>query len=123
MAWICFGISRYEMNVKIVAAIITFVLSIAICVVIFAVMLVAMNGFSESDANWGILLYLILALMTTVLMSVGAAIFAGRLGKRSIHVAIIVLSSSSVFTLIGAVLLSLSALAGIVAADIVRRNF
>jgi hypothetical protein len=49
------------MAAKIIAFIVTLLLNIAIGVVVFFMMLMGMNGFSESDANYGFVTYIVLA--------------------------------------------------------------
>lgn len=111
------------MGAKITSAILTCVFNLAMAVVIFAMMIIVMNGFSGSDAQWGMLLYVVLALVITVLGSVGAAMFANKLARGSMHPALIILASSAIFTVVGTVLMIVSCFAGVITADVVRRNF
>lgn len=111
------------MAIKIVSALITLVLLLALAVVVFAFMIIAMNGYSGSDAEWGIYAYLGLAVLVTALMSAGAAVLGGRLMRKGKHAALAVFISSAVFTTIGAALVCVSGFAGIMVAEIVRRNF
>ncbi len=111
------------MAAKIVSALVTLILLLALAVVVFAFMIIIMNGFSESDAKWGIYGYLGLSVLVTALMSAGAAVLAGRLMKKEMHIALVVFISSAVFTAIGATLICVSGFVGVVIADIVRKNF
>lgn len=57
---------------KIIALAITLIINIAVAVVVLFFMLIAMNGFGERDATWGLGAYCILALASSVLASFGA---------------------------------------------------
>lgn len=111
------------MAAKIISALITLILLLALAVVVFAFMIIIMNGFSESDAKWGIYGYLGLSVLITALMSAGAAVLAGRLMRKEMATALVIFISSAVFTVIGAMLMCVSGFVGVMIADIVRRNF
>lgn len=111
------------MVLKIISAILTASLNLAIGAGLFFFLLLAMNGYSESDAKYGFVVYAVSALIVTVLMSTGAAIFAGRLlGREYSKVAALILAVGG-FSLIGAIFKSVCAVAGIATAEIVRVNF
>jgi len=111
------------MAVKIASAMITLVLLAAVAVIVFAAMLVIMNGFSESDATWGIAAYGLLAVAIIVLAVISAAWLAARFAKRDMHKGLVVFLSSLISSLMGGLLVAVSGFLGVVAADIVRRNF
>ena len=108
---------------KIAAFIVTFLTNLVIGVAIFFFMLVAMNGFHESDANWGLGVYIALALSISVVMSVLAYIATGYLIRKELHGAIAVLVAVPVFSVIGGCLKFVCCFIGIGVADYVRVNY
>ena len=111
------------MAVKLASAFITLVLLVAIAVVVLAAMLVIMNGFSENDATWGIAAFGLLVVMICILATVTSARLAARFAKKEMHNALNIVLSTLVSTIVGGVLLGASGFAGVIVADIVRRNF
>ena len=108
---------------KIIASVVTFLANIGIAAAVFIFMLIIMNGFSGSDASWGIWAYILLVALITLLMTVAAGFSAHRLGKREMHPAVVTLISAGIFSAIGGVLMCVSGFVGVVLADVVRRNF
>lgn len=108
---------------KIIAAILTFIANIAGGVVIFFFMLVAMNGFNGSDAEWGLGAYIILALIVTLLMSTGAFFLVRLLQKRQVSGVVSALIAIPVFSIVGIGLKFVCCLIGIGIADYVRVNY
>lgn len=111
------------MTAKIIAAIITCLINIAAGVVIFFMMLVAMNGFSGSDAEWGLGAYIILALIISLSMSLGAFLLSGLLLNKQFSSVTAALIAIAVFAIAGIVLKIVSSLIGIGVADYVRVNY
>jgi hypothetical protein len=110
------------MAAKIAAAVLTLLLTIAISVAVFVFMLVAMNGFSERDATWGIAAYAVLVVIVGLLSTGAATVLAGRFARRQMHGAIAVSLAVVVCSLIAAGLVAASGFAGVIVADVVRRN-
>jgi hypothetical protein len=108
---------------KVLAFIITLILNIAIGVAVFFVLLLAMNGYSESDANYGFIAYIILALIVSLLMGSSAAIVANVLQKRKFSGVVSSLIAIVAFTGVGAALKGVCALIGVGIAELVRVNF
>ncbi len=108
---------------KVLAFVITLILNIAIGVAVFFVLLLAMNGYSESDANYGFIAYIILALIVSLLMSSAAALVANILQKRKFSGVVSSLIAIVAFTGVGAVLKGVCALIGVGIAELVRVNF
>lgn len=108
---------------KLIAAILTFLINIAAGVVIFFIMLVAMNGFSGSDAEYGLIAYIVLASLISILMSLGAFFLASRLLAKQFSTAGAVLLAIPVFVIVGIVLKIVSSLIGIGVANYVRVNY
>jgi len=111
------------MGPSIAAFIATFLVNIAAGVVIFVVMLVAMNGYSESDATYGLGAYGVLALLMTLAMSLLAALLAKRLRKREFRAVSAVLIAVVVFSLTGIILKVICSIIGIGVAEFVRVNY
>ncbi len=108
---------------KIIAAIITFIIDIAVGVIVLATMLIAMNGYSESDASWGLGAFVILAFVVALIMGIGAFLLAGLLTKKQysgIGAAIIPIL---VFSIVGAGLEVVAGGIGVAIAEFVRVNF
>lgn len=111
------------MALSVVTFFITLVLNIAIGVAVFFFMLLAMNGFSESDANYGLVTYIILAVLVTLLMSALAVITASRLSKRGFRPFSSALVGIGSFTAVGLVLKVVCSIIGVLFADFVRTNY
>ena len=107
---------------KIIAFLITLILNIAIGIAVFFILLLAMNGYSESDATYGIVTYIVLGLVVSLLMSFAAAMLVNILQKRKFSGAVSSLLAIVVFTGVGAVLKGVWALVGIGVAELVRAN-
>jgi uncharacterized membrane protein YhaH (DUF805 family) len=111
------------MGPPIAAFILTFLVNIAASVCIFVLMLVAMNGYSESDAKYGMGVYGVLALFVTITMSLFAALVAKRFRKREFRAVSAVLIAVVVFSLIGIFLKCICSIIGVGVAEFVRVNF
>lgn len=110
-----------NMPAKIVSAIITFLVNVAAGVFCFLMLLVALNGFHGSDANYGIAGYLILALLTTGSMSAAAFVTTGVLIKRNFSSLYSALIAILLFSLFGIVLKVLYIGVGAVLAELARQ--
>lgn len=108
---------------KIVAFILTFLINIVAGVVVFFLMLLAMNGYSESDASYGLGAYIVLAIIVTLLMSTGAAFVAHVLLKRKYTSLVSVLIAVPIFSVIGVGLKIVCSVIGVAIAEYVRVNY
>ncbi len=111
------------MAARIVTFLLTFIAHVAVGVMILAVMVMAMNGYSESDAMWGLGTYVVLAFLISLVMSIGAAFFVNRLKKRRFNTVVAVLITVAAFAIVGTALNVISGFIGVIAAQIVRVNF
>ena len=111
------------MAAKITAFLITMIVSFISGVVIFFFMMLAMNGFSESHAMWGLGAYVLLVLIAAILSSAGALFLVGFLTKKQFSPAICVLIAVSVFSLLSIGLEIVCSLIGVGVAELVRVNF
>lgn len=110
------------MTAKVVAFLITLILNIAIGVAVFFFLLLAMNGYSESDANYGFITYIVLAILVSLLMAALAAAAAHLLMKRGLGIVSSALIGIGSFTVLGVVLKVACSIMGVLVADLVRTN-
>jgi len=108
---------------KLMAAILTALLNLAVGFIVFFLMLLAMNGFSESDANYGIVAYIILAVAATILMALLAAATVYLLMKRGWGAAGSVILGVVIFSGVGAGLKVVCSVIGVLVADFARVHF
>lgn len=111
------------MGIKIAAFMITLLVNFAAGVAIFFFLLLAMNGYSESDAQYGLSAYVTLGILVTFLMSSGAALLVHILLKRNFSKAVAALIAVLVFCVAGIALKIISSMIGILIADYVRVNY
>jgi hypothetical protein len=111
------------MPLKIASFLLTLIVDLAAGAIIFFMMLIAMNGYSESDAQLGLLAYIILAVITSIAMGVGSVIAVGLLIKREFSSIIAGLTAVPVFAIVGIVIEIVSSLIGIGIAEFVRVNY
>jgi hypothetical protein len=111
------------MAAKIIAFLITMLVNITAGVVVFFGMMLAMNGYHESDANYGFIAYIALAMIVTILMSLAAAVFVHILKKKQYNAFVSVLISVVGFSVVGVVLKITCGVIGVGIAEFVRVNF
>jgi hypothetical protein len=93
-------------------------------VAIFFLMLLAMNGFNESDAEYGLGIYIVLAVLVSLAMSAGAVAAVHLLVmKRKLRGGIAALIAVPLFSILGAVLKIVSSIIGVLIADYIRVNY
>ena len=102
---------------------ITMVASIAAAVVVCFVMLLAMNGFSESDSMWGLGAYVLLALMVVILSSSGALFLVGFLTKKQFSPVVCMFIAVLVFSILSIGLEIICSLVGVGVAELIRVKF
>ena len=111
------------MGSKLAAFVITLIINIAIGVAVFFFMLLAMNGYSESDASYAIGAYIVLAVIVTLLMGAGAAFVGHVLLNRQFGGLVSVLIAVTIFSVVGAVLKIVCSIIGVAIAEFVRVNY
>ena len=92
---------------KVLALILTTTACLAAAVVLFFGIILGMNGFSGSDAEYGLVTYVALAVLISILAGGGAYALAAKLMAREFHPAVSLLISIPVSTIVGVVLLAL----------------
>lgn len=111
------------MTTKIVAAIVTCVLNLAIGVGVFSIFVISLNGYSAAPGQAALITYIVLAVAVTITMSVGAFLLTGFLIKREFSGAVAGLIAVPIFSIVGAGLKVVCVLVGILVAEFVRVNF
>ena len=108
---------------KIIACLLTLVANVVAGLCVFFVMLIAMNGYSENDATFGLVTYVVLALLVTILMSVSAVLLVRTLQKRKFSGLSAAIIAVLVFSATGAVLKVIFGLLGVGIAEFIRVNY
>ena len=108
---------------KLAAFIVTLLINIAIGVVVFFFLLLAMNGFSESDAMYGLGAYIACALFVSLLMAVCAVRVVAILMMRNFSASSSMFIAVPVFCVVGAGLKLVCAIIGVAAAEYVRVSY
>lgn len=111
------------MTAKIVAFVITLLVNIAAGVIVFFFMLLAMNGFSESDATYGLVAYIALAVLVSFLMATLAVFAVRALIKREFSGAVSGLIAVPIFSIVGVGLKIVCSVVGVLIAEFVRTNY
>jgi hypothetical protein len=110
------------MAAKTVSAIITSLISAAAVVLILFMMLLVMNGYSESDAGWGLGAFALLALMLTGLFSTAAFFLVGRLIKRGFGGAVAGLIAVLLCSVLTVIFEVIASFVGVGVAEYVRKH-
>jgi len=111
------------MTAKVAAFFITLVVNIVIGIVVFFFLLIAMNGYSESDAMYGFGAYVLLALFVSLLMAVCAVRVVQILTNRKFAGSSAAFIAVPIFCVLGAGLKLVCAIVGVAAAEYVRVNY
>lgn len=107
---------------KTIALVVTMFANLAAGAFVFFGILIAMNGYSESDASFGLVAYAGLAFLVSLLMGISAFLLTGRLMKHEFGPAAAVMIATLVFSVLGAVLKGICGLLGVGVAEFVRMN-
>lgn len=111
------------MAAKITAFLLTVTVCIIAAVISLFVLLLAMNGFSESDAMWGLGAFIVLSVLVSILSGFGAVIMAARLIAKQFTPVRSLLIAVPVFSIVGTGLVLVSSLVGVGVTEFVRVNF
>lgn len=111
------------MSAKLAAFFITVVANVMIGVVVFFFMLLAMNGFSESDANYGLGTFIVLAILVSVGMGTAALLTVHFLMNREFRGWVAALIAIPGFSIVGGGLKIVCSIVGVLIADFVRVNY
>lgn len=108
------------MTVKLAVFLITMTVIIVAGGVIFLLILLAMNGFSESDAMWGLGAYLILTLIVAILSGIGSSFMAASLVKKQYRPVVSALITITIFSIMAVALEIICSFIGAGVAEFVR---
>ncbi|MGE3468352.1 MAG: hypothetical protein AB7J13_15640 [Pyrinomonadaceae bacterium] len=108
---------------KLIAFIVTLLANLAIGVVVFFGVLVTMNGYSESDAIYGLVAYGVLSFLVSIFMAASAFFLSGLLIKRKINTLAAVAIAIVALSVLGAGLKLVCGLVGVGVAEFVRTSF
>ncbi|HMM81409.1 MAG TPA: hypothetical protein PKC65_15435 [Pyrinomonadaceae bacterium] len=108
------------MTSKIIAALLIAAINAIMGVAVFLFLLVAMNGYSERIASYGLGAFVILGLAVTVSMAIGGFLITGYLLKRGRSPVLAGFLSTVAGSVLGAFLKVVSALVGIGVAEVIR---
>ena len=108
---------------KIIACFLTLLANVVAGLSVFFVMLIAMNGYSEDDAVFGIVTYVVLAVLVTIFMSVSAVLLVNNLQKRKFSGVAAAIIAILVFSASGVILKVICGLLGIGIAEFMRVNY
>jgi hypothetical protein len=111
------------MATQIAVFFITLLINIATGIAIFFFMLLAMNGFNESDAAYGLGAYIVLAVAVGLAVSAGAAFTAHLLRKRGFRSVVAVLCAVPLFSGVGVVVNIVCSIIGVLISEFVRVNY
>ena len=108
---------------KVIALFLTLAANLAAGAIIFIFMLIAMNGFSESDAGWGLGLFIVLTLGIAVFTGFLTVLGVDYLIRKSFSKVMAIILPVILCTIAGVIAEMISSLIGIAVADFVRRNY
>ena len=108
---------------KLTAFFVTLVVNFAIGVAVFFFLLIAMNGYSESDATYGLVVYGALAFVVSLLMAGSALVTVHLLMKRKFSGSSALFIAVPIFSVVGAVLKLVCSGVGVAVAEYVRVNY
>ena len=117
------GADRKIVGAKIAAFVITLLINVATGVIVFFFLLLALNGYSESDATYGIAAYIVLALFVSILMSLCASLATQVLLNRKFRALAAVAISTAAFSIVGIGLKIVCSVVGVMIAEFVRVNY
>ena len=106
---------------KVIAFVITFAVNLVIAAACLFFLLLALNGFYESDANWGIGAFLMIALFAsagTALVAAGGVHFL--MSRKGYGAALSLAIFVPLFIIVGGTINSTGIVIGALVADIVR---
>lgn len=103
------------------AAVLTINAAAAFVLLLF--LLIAMNGYSEGDAAYGLALYIFLSASVAISSTILAVAFARRLRERGRSLFLSGVFAAGVFSFAGILVDVLAAIAAVLVAEIVRTTF
>lgn len=111
------------MTAKIISAILTLIAVAGAAAFLFIMLLVALNGFHGSDANYGVSAYTILSAVNVIAMTAAAFVLTGILIKREFKCWVAGLISVPVLTIVGIVFELVILFISVLITDIASKHF
>lgn len=111
------------MTPKIIALLLTLVANVVISMFTLAVIVIALNGYDEHDAKYGLIVWLVLALICTLLGCLAAFVLVRVLLHRHVAAVKAVLIAAASATIVGFVFNIICGFIGVGVAEFVRVNF
>ncbi len=111
------------MALKFATFFITLLINVLVGVAIFFFMLLAMNGYGESDATYGLGAYIVLAVVVSFIMSTCAALLVHILINRKFRGWAAAMIAVPIFSVAGAGLKIVCSIIGVSVAEFVRVNW
>ena len=108
------------------AKIITFLLiggiNLTVAVILLFFLMLGLNGFSERDANYAFLFFIVGALVVTVLSGISGIVLLNLLTKRKFSSVSASIIAVLIFSVLGAVINIALLFGGVIIADLVRTS-
>ena len=111
------------MSGRIISGILTLLLVLAAALVVLFMMLIAMNGYSESDATPGLVTYIVIAVGSAIATSTAAFFISGIFIRRGSTPAVAALIATPLASVIGVIITVVACFMGIGVAEYVRVNY
>jgi|SRR5436190_15801758 len=96
------------MAAKVISALISFLILAAVGIVAGFFLLVALNGFGERDAMWGLGTYVLLVLVIAAGMSFAAVLIVGAFAKRQVGQVMSIVITGPICVVVGTILIFVS---------------
>jgi hypothetical protein len=108
---------------KIIAAIITLLINIGAGIALFFFLILALNGYHENDAVYGLGAFAIVAGLVTISTTAAAFVAAHQLIRNNFKSLNAALLATLVFSILGAVLIMFGVILGVGVAHFVSLNY
>lgn len=110
------------MAAKIITFLLILLINLAAGLAMLFFMALALNGFSERDANYAFLIFIIGGIIVSFLIAAAGVFLLKFLTNRNWNPILSVLFSASAFSILGFIINFVVFFVGILAADIVRKS-
>jgi len=107
------------MAAKVISALISFLILAAVGIVAGFFLLVALNGFGERDAMWGLGTYVLLVLVIAAGMSFAAVLIVGAFAKRQVGQVMSIVITGPICVGVGTILIFVSTIVAAAVTNIV----
>lgn len=111
------------MTSRIIGAVLTLLINAAATLLVLFMLLLAMNGYSESDATPGLAVFMVISLIATLAMATAAFLFSGLLLRKGFRQVPSVLIATPAASALGIVIIVIASFVSVGVAEFVRVNF